>query len=177
MRYGYQFQVNSPNNPHGLRGALQISLIGEKGTISNINVQSGDGISAILHQPILFEVEHTSLGELQTIELQFLGFTKSETWWLESIEILALNNRQHSYFHFGQLVKSGESIFSGNKDRKRRGKFEVFKGKDKQYYFHLKAANGEIIAASEGYPSLSNARKGIASIKYNAESSPVIERV
>ncbi len=30
-------------------------------------------------------------------------------------------------------------------------KFRIFVGKDGQYYFHLKARNGEIILQSEGY--------------------------
>lgn len=35
--------------------------------------------------------------------------------------------------------------------RKRTGKFELFTGTNDQWYFHLKAPNGEIILASEGY--------------------------
>lgn len=34
---------------------------------------------------------------------------------------------------------------------------EVFKGKDGQYYFRIKAANGEPIAHSEGYKNLRDA--------------------
>ena len=47
-------------------------------------------------------------------------------------------------------------------------KFEVKKAKDGQYYFHLKAGNGEIILASEMYKSKSSATNGIASVKKNA---------
>ena len=38
--------------------------------------------------------------------------------------------------------------------------------------FHLKAANGEIIAASQGCTSKAAAQNGIASIKDNAASAP-----
>ncbi len=47
-------------------------------------------------------------------------------------------------------------------------KFEIFIGKDQQYYFRLIARNGEIILASEGYTALHNCQKGILSVKENA---------
>jgi uncharacterized protein len=52
-------------------------------------------------------------------------------------------------------------------------KFEISKdhaGKDR---FHLKAPNGEIIAASQGYESKANAEKGIEAIKTHASSATV----
>ncbi len=47
-------------------------------------------------------------------------------------------------------------------------KFELFNGSDNQYYFRLKAGNGEIIGASEGYRSKQGATNGIVSVKANA---------
>jgi uncharacterized protein YegP (UPF0339 family) len=41
-----------------------------------------------------------------------------------------------------------------------------------KFRFHLKAANGEIIAASQGYTSKAAAQTGIASIRDNAASAP-----
>jgi uncharacterized protein YegP (UPF0339 family) len=38
------------------------------------------------------------------------------------------------------------------------GKFEIFKDARGEYRFHLTAANGEIIASSEGYKSKASAR-------------------
>lgn len=55
-----------------------------------------------------------------------------------------------------------------SKKTKRAPKFEIFKGKDDQWYFHLKAANNEIILASEGYKQKASAEKGIKSVKTNA---------
>ena len=52
-------------------------------------------------------------------------------------------------------------------------KFQIFKGKDKQFYFRLKAANGEIICSSEGYSTLQNCNKGIEAIKNIANDAPV----
>ncbi|MDH6291924.1 uncharacterized protein YegP (UPF0339 family) [Rhodococcus opacus] len=40
-------------------------------------------------------------------------------------------------------------------------KFELFKDTAGQFRFHLKAANGEIIAASQGYTSKAAAQNGI----------------
>lgn len=47
-------------------------------------------------------------------------------------------------------------------------KFEQFTGKNGQYYFRLKASNGETILASEGYKSKSARQKGIRSVRANA---------
>ena len=43
-------------------------------------------------------------------------------------------------------------------------KFTVFIDKAGKFRFNLKAANGEIIAASESYPDKKSALKGIASV-------------
>lgn len=44
-------------------------------------------------------------------------------------------------------------------------KFELFKGENGNYYFRLKAENGEIIARSEGYTTKQGAQNGIAAVK------------
>jgi uncharacterized protein YegP (UPF0339 family) len=46
-------------------------------------------------------------------------------------------------------------------------KFEIFIDRKKQYRFHLKASNGEIIAASEAYETKTACLKGIKSIQKN----------
>jgi uncharacterized protein YegP (UPF0339 family) len=55
------------------------------------------------------------------------------------------------------------------------GKFEIFIGADKQFYFHLKDENGEIIAASQGYTTKQSAENGIAAIKRIAAHADVID--
>ncbi|MFD7011682.1 YegP family protein [Rhodococcus jostii] len=52
-------------------------------------------------------------------------------------------------------------------------KFELFKDTAGQFRFHLKAANGEIIAASQGYTTKAAAQNGITSIKANAGAAPI----
>lgn len=48
------------------------------------------------------------------------------------------------------------------------GKFQIKKSSDNQFYFNLKAGNGEIILTSEMYRAKNNAENGIASVKTNA---------
>lgn len=49
------------------------------------------------------------------------------------------------------------------------GKFELYQSeKSQEYYFRLKAGNGEIILGSEGYTTKAACENGIASVKKNA---------
>ena len=48
------------------------------------------------------------------------------------------------------------------------GTFTLFQGKDEQFYWNLKAANGEIIGKSEGYTTKAAAENGIESTQKNA---------
>jgi uncharacterized protein YegP (UPF0339 family) len=52
-------------------------------------------------------------------------------------------------------------------------KFEISKDHAGKFRFHLKAPNGEIIAASRGYESKANAEKGIEAIKTPAPNAKV----
>jgi uncharacterized protein YegP (UPF0339 family) len=54
-------------------------------------------------------------------------------------------------------------------------KFEIFLDRKKQYRFHLKASNGEIIAASEAYETKAACIKGIKSIQKNAPTAAIID--
>jgi len=45
--------------------------------------------------------------------------------------------------------------------------FEIFKGLDGKYYFHLKANNGEIVLQSQSYTTKASATTGVASVKTN----------
>jgi uncharacterized protein len=54
-------------------------------------------------------------------------------------------------------------------------KFELFKDKSGDFRFHLKAANGEIIASGQGYKTKAAAEKGIESVKTNAPGATVVD--
>lgn len=45
------------------------------------------------------------------------------------------------------------------------GKFEIFEGKNGQYYFRFILNNGQKILRSEGYSSLSAAKNGVEAVK------------
>jgi len=54
-------------------------------------------------------------------------------------------------------------------------KFEIIKDKSGEYRFHLKAGNGEIIAASQGYKTKASALNGIESVQKNAAEATVVD--
>ena len=53
--------------------------------------------------------------------------------------------------------------------------FEWYKDKAGKFRFKLKAANGEIIAVSEGYTSKEGCVSGIESVKKNAPIAKIVE--
>ena len=56
------------------------------------------------------------------------------------------------------------------------GKFSIKTGKNGELYFNLKAGNGQIILASEGYKSKSACDNGIESVKKNSSDDARFER-
>lgn len=54
-------------------------------------------------------------------------------------------------------------------------KFEVYTDKGGEFRFRLKARNGEIIAASEGYKRKDSCLNGVESVRKNAAESPVVD--
>jgi uncharacterized protein YegP (UPF0339 family) len=50
-------------------------------------------------------------------------------------------------------------------------KFEITKDKAGRLRFHLKAPNGEIVAASQGYETKASAEKGVQAIKTHAANA------
>jgi hypothetical protein len=64
---------------------------------------------------------------------------------------------------------------NGSQAAPRRESFELFKGEDGKSYFHLRAANGEIMLGSQGYTAAASARGGIASVLTNGAASSSYE--
>lgn len=56
------------------------------------------------------------------------------------------------------------------------GKFELYKDKAGEFRFRLKAGNGQIILASEGYKQRASAENGIESVRKNAPDDARHER-
>eukprot|EP00746_Dinoflagellata_sp_MGD_P090241 gnl/MRDRNA2_/MRDRNA2_35619_c0_seq1.p1 gnl/MRDRNA2_/MRDRNA2_35619_c0~~gnl/MRDRNA2_/MRDRNA2_35619_c0_seq1.p1 ORF type:complete len:662 (+),score=159.68 gnl/MRDRNA2_/MRDRNA2_35619_c0_seq1:18-2003(+) len=74
----------------------------------------------------------------------------------------------------GIMMKN--NVGKQGKDPGRAGKFELFVGKDGQFYFRLKASNGRIILASEGYTAKASALNGIRSVKENSADADKFEK-
>ena len=53
-------------------------------------------------------------------------------------------------------------------------KFEVYADKKGEFRFRLKATNGQIIAAGEGYTTLKSCLNGVESVKKNAPDSEIV---
>ena len=56
------------------------------------------------------------------------------------------------------------------------GKYEIYEDKAGEYRFRLKAGNGEIILASEGYKQKASCENGVASVQKNAPEDARYER-
>ena len=57
-------------------------------------------------------------------------------------------------------------------------KFEIFKSvANSNFYFRLKASNGEIILGSEGYTTKINCKNGISSVKANSPTDSNYDRL
>ena len=54
-------------------------------------------------------------------------------------------------------------------------KYEIFQDRAGEFRFRLKARNGEIIAASEGYKKKSSCMNGIESVKRNAPNAEIVK--
>ncbi len=54
-------------------------------------------------------------------------------------------------------------------------KFEIYTDKAGEYRFRLKARNGEIILASEGYAQKAGCKNGIESVRKNAADSEIVK--
>lgn len=56
------------------------------------------------------------------------------------------------------------------------GKFEIYKDKAGEFRFRLKAGNGQIILASEGYKAKTSCKNGIESVRKNSQVDARFER-
>lgn len=56
------------------------------------------------------------------------------------------------------------------------GKFELYEGKNKKFYFRLKAGNNQVILVSQGYSTKPGAKGGIKSVKTNATKDVQFDR-
>ena len=67
-----------------------------------------------------------------------------------------------------------QDLTEENGEKVKHPKFEVYLDKAGEYRFRLKARNGEIILASEGYKEKKSCLNGIESVKKNAPDAEVV---
>ncbi|MXQ08397.1 DUF1508 domain-containing protein [Alphaproteobacteria bacterium GH1-50] len=67
-------------------------------------------------------------------------------------------------------------VVSTQGDRPVAGKFEVYKDKAGEFRFRLKAGNGQIILASEGYKRKASCMNGIESVRKNSQIDARFDR-
>lgn len=53
-------------------------------------------------------------------------------------------------------------------------KFEVFRDRAGEFRFRLKAGNGQVVAASEGYRSLAGCLHGVEAVRNNAPGAQIV---
>ena len=56
------------------------------------------------------------------------------------------------------------------------GSFELYTDASGEYRFRLKAANGQVIAASQGYTTKAAAKNGIDSVRANAADADLVDQ-
>ena len=67
-----------------------------------------------------------------------------------------------------------EDLTVENAEAVKHPKFEVYTDKKEEFRFRLKATNGEIILASEGYAKKASCLNGIESVRKNADGAEVV---
>lgn len=56
------------------------------------------------------------------------------------------------------------------------GTFEIYTDKADKYRFRLKAANGEVVAASEAYETKAAAEKGAEAVQRAADGAKIVHK-
>ena len=89
------------------------------------------------------------------------------------VEISEKGGEQVGEF-FRAIYKTLAAVATGEEDEKvRAGSFEMYEDAAGAYRFRLKAANGQIVAVSQGYGTKAACLKGIESVKRSAGGAEV----
>lgn len=77
----------------------------------------------------------------------------------------------------GYITKAGckNGIASVRKHAPDIASYETKTASDGQYYFNLRASNGQVIGTSEMYETIPGRAKGIASVKKNAPGAEIVD--
>lgn len=86
--------------------------------------------------------------------------------------IVTCKNGIASVTRFAPIANIEDQTVEGF-EKVKHPKFEIFEDKGGKFRFRLKARNGEIILASQGYKTKDTCLNGIESVRKNAPESPV----
>ena len=77
----------------------------------------------------------------------------------------------------GYKAKAGaqNGIESVKKNASDKAMYEVIESKDGQYYFNLKASNGQVVGTSEMYVTFDNMNEGVARVEKLAPTADVVD--
>ncbi|MDA8136245.1 MAG: DUF1508 domain-containing protein [Desulfobacteraceae bacterium] len=131
----------------------------------------------------VFHVSHHSstINHIDSLSFYLISQDQTDTLLLDCIEVVDLITKQLTYFPCGQWISDtySENVASpfmlAQKVTNKRNCFEIIRGKNRQFYFRLRAGNCEIIAQSEGYKSKASAVKGIRAMKTLIPSAVVYD--
>ena len=121
----------------------------------------------------IFHLFHQALSiiDVDAVEFYFISNIESDSVLLDSIEVVNLDTKQYRFFPCKQWINCSVSrnglvpLTISEEIHDKRNCFEVFKGKDNQFYFRLRAGNRQIIAQSEGYKRKASAINGINAVR------------
>ena len=144
-------------------------VLSDKNRINNLNT------TLVFNAPKnnVFHLSHqsTSVGNVDSIDFYLVSENESDSILLDCIEVVDLETKEYKYFPCKQWITNSTlqhgviPFIIANKISDKKNCFEIIKGKDGQFYFHLRAGNREIVTQSEGYKSKASAIKGIKAIQ------------
>ena len=150
----YYFHLVSGNGKVVLRSQAYASRQGATRGVESVRVNGVDAAN--------FKVKEASNGEwyvnLYAQNHEIIGTT--ETY-------VRKYNAQRAVDTTVRLVSEAQRIRAARSG----ARFQTFIGADHQAYFHLRAANGEVMLTSEGYLNPSSAIDSIASVRENGKNA------
>lgn len=122
-----------------------------------------------------YEARHAAAPDDLALELSAIGLRER----LSDLRAQLREERETGEKEVIEVRSKRKLVASGPAAMRRSvmaGKFEIERSKDGQYYFHLKAGNGEKILASERYKAKASAENGIESVKKNSPDDARYDR-
>jgi len=179
MTFGYKINaVIADKNDSIFWGSIKIKLIHSENKIVHFTLQSKEPLEPLIKPGQILNIAPIikDIGNIEFIKVIPSPLNNQSQIYIKHIDVIRKKTGQLHHFPCHSWIENSSKIISNSrKTKKRIPQFKIFKGKDKKYYFHLKAMNGEIIAASEGYNNKAGALNGIDAIKTAAPVAGILQ--